>query len=494
MKEKIISIILLMILLIPSGHASGISENRFRAIAPSFLEWFSNDLSEFSGMKSAGIPKTEPGIDSAFLSYAEALSGQEPVGSFQTFSKTETGLIRDIDGMPMVYIPEGEFTMGIDRETVGGSDEWSVPAHNVYLDSYWIDQYEITNRQYQKCVAEQACEKPPVYDIANEYYEEKQYENYPVTTIFWEQAKVYCEWVGASLPTEAQWEKAARGIDGRKYPWGDDYEFEDRANHCNGDKCLFPDPCNDGFEFTAPVGSYQKGASPYDVFDMTGNVDEWVIDWFAEDYYKNSPDKNPQGPENGTYHGLRGGSWGDSHETLQIWRRSWSSGTDNEIGFRCVMPVTDANARHLPEDQPELKNQDEIEIEAAKKVFQALYGCFKSYVFDTLNPDEFNTANGNKIRLLEQDKPQLSKKLSEADKANGVVWENFTGLKTLVYHNLYNTGWEWHDVNLFTRYYRYYEDGTIRTLVFKSAVQPGEWIEYGAKCYMDDLEAMMLYK
>jgi formylglycine-generating enzyme required for sulfatase activity len=198
--------------------------------------------------------------------------------------------VSEIDQMEQVYVPAGEFIMGTDDQeaiqtTEGGRAYPEVPKNVVYLDGYWIDKYEVTNGQYALCVEAGVCEPPFLSSSYNrkEYYGNPEYANYPVIWVKWGMAKTYCEWAGRRLPTEAEWEKAARGTDGRKYPWGDepswkDPAFGERMNLCdvNCPKEFANEVFDDGYGDTAPVGSYPKGASPYGVMDMAGNVWEWL--------------------------------------------------------------------------------------------------------------------------------------------------------------------------------------------------------------------------
>jgi formylglycine-generating enzyme required for sulfatase activity len=251
---------------------------------------------------------------------------------------------RPRDGMVMVYVPAGEFLMG-SSENVGSADEH--PQHVVFLDAFWMDQTEVTNHQYQHCVAAGHCAEPG-------FREDDRFQapNQPVIGVRWEHAVAYCEWAGARLPTEAQWEKAARGTDGRAYPWGNTFDAS-RLNFCDRN-CLYKeehdkyilklDEEDDGYAQTAPVGSFPAGASPYGALDMAGNVDEWVADWYAKDYYSRSPGHNPQGPDPADSRVLRGGAWYNSGidetrsanrngHTNEVWRYSY------DIGFRCCVPV-----------------------------------------------------------------------------------------------------------------------------------------------------------
>jgi formylglycine-generating enzyme required for sulfatase activity len=231
------------------------------------------------------------------------------------------------DGMVMVYVSASEFLMGSadsDREAI--SDE--KPQHTVYLDAFWIDKTEVTNAQYKKCVQAGACRPPSRAESSTRknYYGNSQYDNYPVIWVSWNDAKTYCEWAGRRLPTEAEWEKAARGIDGRIYPWGNGTPNSNLLNF------------NMQVGDTTEVGTYPSGASPYDVLDMAGNVWELVADWYNSNYYASSPFRNPVGPSSGQYRVVRGGSWGDAAKVVRVALRLWPVPTfrDDVVGFRCA--------------------------------------------------------------------------------------------------------------------------------------------------------------
>lgn len=204
---------------------------------------------------------------------------------------------RVIGGAPMVFVPSGEFLMGGVPTEHADADEQ--PQHSVYLDAFWMDKYEVTNAQYKRCVDVGRCRMPLSTESATRklYYGNPQYENYPVVTVSWDDARTFCEWAGKRLPTEAEWEKSARGTDGRIYPWGNAFD-KSKANVGEGSR-----------GDTTAVGSYPTGASPYGVMDLAGNVWEWVQDWYDPDYYGKSPRNNPVGPPSGTYRTTRGGSW-----------------------------------------------------------------------------------------------------------------------------------------------------------------------------------------
>ena len=255
------------------------------------------------------------------------------------------------DGMVAVYVPAGEFRMGSTDEEIDDiynecyddiempcQREWfesEMPAHNVYLDDFWIDQTEVTNKKYQMCMEEGGC--MPL--MSNEsytrdsYFGNSIYDNFPVVYVDWHMASAYCEWAGRRLPTEAEWEKAARGTDGRVYPWGKKLP--------SGGLLNFSSIRND----TTEVGSYPAGASPYGALDMAGNVQEWTADWYDKGYYSISPVENPQGPSSGEYRAIRGCGWGDS---VDFTLRSTSRGGDKPVlpslrfylGFRCAASDT----------------------------------------------------------------------------------------------------------------------------------------------------------
>jgi formylglycine-generating enzyme required for sulfatase activity len=230
------------------------------------------------------------------------------------------------DNAPMVFVPAGDFTMGSsDADKDAASDE--KPQHTVYLDAFWIDKYEVTNAQYKKCVDAGKCSRPSESKsyTRSSYYGNASFDNYPVIYVSWNDAKTYCEWAGKRLPTEAEWEKAARGADGRIYPWGNTFDISKvNAERKVGD--------------TTEVGAYPAGASPYGALDMAGNVWEWVADWYSANYYASSPRNNPMGPSSGQYRVVRGGAWfNDGHDVRAAVRdRSTPTYAYDSVGFRCA--------------------------------------------------------------------------------------------------------------------------------------------------------------
>ncbi len=299
----------------------------------------------------------EPVVEKeAQIPTAEILVAASPVIDLTTFTPTEIPFIIPIpvdimispkDGVELVYVPEGEFIMGSD------SDEpywWGAesPKHRVFLDAFWIYRAEVTNALYRACVEAKACPKPT--DTASrtitDYFLNTKYDDYPVIYVTYESALSYCVWADAYLPTEAQWEKTARGTDGRLFPWGDDAVQSDYANFCDSN-C--PNPVseeviwdlNDGYRDTSPVGNYPRGTSPFGAWDMAGNVTEWVADWYSVSYYSVSPYENPVGPLNGSKHPIRGGSWWTGAGALRPAARA-SKSLDysmDMVGFRCAMPA-----------------------------------------------------------------------------------------------------------------------------------------------------------
>jgi formylglycine-generating enzyme required for sulfatase activity len=239
--------------------------------------------------------------------------------------------IVDDNGVTMHLIPAGEFTMGSES---GATDE--KPVHQVYLNAFYMDIYEVTNAAYNSCVDAGYCTLPKNIssDTRSDYYNTAVYNDFPVINVDWNQAKAYCEWRSANLPTEAQWEKAARGTEIRVYPWGDNISCS-YANHYEA----FTE-CDSNAD-TTRVGSYEDGKSQYGIYDLAGNVWEWTADWYLGTYYQNSSSSNPQGPETGQYRVLRGGSWRNGSDDIRSTRR-FSAATDNfgeVFGFRCVLNI-----------------------------------------------------------------------------------------------------------------------------------------------------------
>jgi len=221
----------------------------------------------------------------------------------------------------MVLVPAGEFTMG---STTGDADEQ--PAHLVHVDAFLIDIYEVTVMRYAAFLKATGGNSPSDWKTANQPI----YQKRPVANVEWAEAAAYCTWAGKRLPTEAEWEKAARGTDGRLYPWGNNpptprhARYGKTASHNHGT--------------LASVGTLEQGKSPYGLYDMAGNVWEWVQDWYDPRYYEKSPKNNPKGPEAGTKRVLRGSGWQNETPTVRIFTRVDSDPAvrNESTGFRCA--------------------------------------------------------------------------------------------------------------------------------------------------------------
>ncbi len=241
------------------------------------------------------------------------------------------------DGAPMVFVPSGSFLMG-SPQGQGNDDEH--PQHQVVLDAFYIDQYEVTAARYEQFVkATGRTPPPPVIGdppaitgwagtVAAPLLRDK-----PVIAVSWEDAEAYCRWAGKRLPTEAEWEKAARGAKARVYPWGNQEPDAARAN--------FGQRAWRTGEALASVGAYEAGKSPYGAYEMAGNLWEWVADWYAAAYYNASPARNPAGPELGSIKVIRGGSWVSSPRALRAANRDKGAHITRQInlGFRCAQPA-----------------------------------------------------------------------------------------------------------------------------------------------------------
>lgn len=275
----------------------------FRVPARTFIE----DSDVWRGSDGVGIA---PGMGKKIVWDA----GTDVPGTFGTNFRVKV----TASDAGMVLIPAGPFLMG-DSFSEGSQDE--LPVHEVYLDDFYMDAYEVTNAQYKEFVD------------AEEYHAPKNWSggtypagmgNHPVICVSWSDAAEYAQWAGKRLPTEAEWEKAARGgLVGKRYPWGDSISSAD-ANYDNN------------IGYTTPVGNYPPNG--YGLYDVAGNVLEWCQDWYSDTYYETSPPANPQGPGSGYDRVLRGGYWDNNASALRVACRGGASpdGMYNNVGFRCA--------------------------------------------------------------------------------------------------------------------------------------------------------------
>ena len=286
---------------------------------------------------------------------------QEPTPALPKLDDSQT---RAIDGMVMVFVPEGQFRMGSSTDELAYGTELCAlcgdvvncdnvpftreqPERTVTLDAFWIDQREVTNAQYFSCIdagvcTAQACTEEPPIEPAH-LWEEGRFDGaqQPVVCVNWDQAQAYCAWVGGRLPSEAEWEFAARGPDSLDYPWGERFEA-DQLNACDANCGLKRANANvdDGYAFPAPVGSYPDGASWVGALDMAGNVWEWVSDWYGN--YLPGDEVNPPGPASGTSRVARGGGWDSTSYGARSAYRGWGAPqkASSVAGFRCVAPAS----------------------------------------------------------------------------------------------------------------------------------------------------------
>ena len=286
------------------------------------------------------------GAEPTSIPVAEALPTATPVTMNEAMdsSNAETGdeRVSPVDGMVQVFIPDGSFRMGgMDSNT----DPDELPPHSVTISAFWMDKLEVTNGMYMLCVQAGACEPPTFFNSEQheKYFNTEEFSDYPIISVTWGDANDYCAWAGKRLPTEAEWEYAARGTDFRVFPWGDERPDTSRAN--------FDRKIND----VTRVGSFPAGASPFGVLDMSGNVWEWISDYYSADAYSVSVGANPSGPlaavGAGERHVIRGGSYQDVENDIRLANRGYSSGPDlnadmdsaeykgeysTKIGFRCA--------------------------------------------------------------------------------------------------------------------------------------------------------------
>lgn len=302
------------------------------------------DVSQFL-RKTSTVPVVEPTITIS-TPVAEVFPGPTFTATLTPNSLPDKLSVNNKDQAEMVYIPAGNFLMGSDP----GKDPyfWGAesPSHKVSLNGYWIYRYEVTNAMYEACVKAGYCSKPDSLRsrTRESYFGNPQYANYPVIFVSYGDANTYCHWVGGRLPTEAEWERAARGdTDDRTFPWGWQPAEGNQANFCDRgcpEEESDPDK-DDGYRDTSPVGNYTDGISPYGLYDVAGNVWEWVFDYFSPTYYQISPENNPRGPLSSTYRSIRGGGWNNPSSGMRVVQR-YSVRPDlslDTLGFRCAMDV-----------------------------------------------------------------------------------------------------------------------------------------------------------
>ncbi|MDE0483860.1 MAG: SUMF1/EgtB/PvdO family nonheme iron enzyme [Candidatus Poribacteria bacterium] len=270
------------------------------------------------------------------LPVEEVLEPTDETQPIEEFPKDEENTIEIPDGM--VFVPAGDFIMGSDLDKDPMADPLDeLPQHKVYLDAFFIDKYEVSNADYTKFVEATGHRNSIFWDNPKFNHPDQ-----PVVGVTWGDAAAYAEWVGKRLPTEAEWEKAARGTDGRIWPWGNEFD----PTKCNFDDEGKFDGHLDGFAMAAPVDSFHPGASPYGALNMVGNVAEWVSDWFDTDYYSVSPRENPKGPKNSGMgkKSWRGASWFAGLDHMRCAYRDYDDivASGQIIGFRCAMDAPKA--------------------------------------------------------------------------------------------------------------------------------------------------------
>lgn len=246
------------------------------------------------------------------------------VAQLERLKKMKKDAVPAVAETPMAGIGEGPFWMGVDGAQALEDER---PRHQVWLDRYTMDRHEVTTARYAAFLA--ATNRTPPWQW--ETVDLALHHDRPVIGVDWEDAQAYCRWIGKRLPTEAEWEKAARGTDERLYPWGNSTPTTALANFALGARFSYA-------QVLMPVGRYQQAASPYGLFEMAGNVWEWVQDWYGANYYETSPSRNPPGPEQGQFKVVRGGSWSDLPKYLLTYGRfKLPPATRNSYtGFRCA--------------------------------------------------------------------------------------------------------------------------------------------------------------
>lgn len=260
------------------------------------------------------------------------------------------------DGAPMVLVSEGDFTMGSNNGL--GNER---PEHKVWLDSFYIDQFEVTISRYAKFLKESGHPAPPLWDEDSVTTAGDR----PAVGLTWLDAETYCKWAGKRFPTEAEWEKAARGTDGRTYPWGNMQPFVDIANYNRGQWVSYAitlNPVETVGGMSVRHGTKGGGQSPYGAFQMAGNAAEWVADRYDREFYQKSPARNPKGPTEGERRVIRGGSWSDVPAGVRSTARVSADPDfrDLTLGVRCAM---DASAGAQKAEAGEKSNSVSLPIQ-----------------------------------------------------------------------------------------------------------------------------------
>lgn len=286
-------------------------------------------------LSACGMPGA--GAEPTAVSLPTAIPEATTVNPTQAAKAGQAGDERtsSADGMVQVFIPGGKFQMG---GFDGDAQKDEKPTHGVTISPFWMDKVEVTNGMYQLCVLAGACQAPR--EVKSEtrpnYFSNKDFADYPVVYVSWNDADNYCKWAGRRLPTEAEWEYAARGsADFRRYPWGEQSPDNSLANY------------DYQMKDTARVGSFPKGASPFGILDLAGNVWEWVADYYQVEYYNQTGDQNPIGPsgKGGDPRGIRGGSWADGFKELRVSNRGYAQSPDLTADSKADSYKGDANAR-----------------------------------------------------------------------------------------------------------------------------------------------------
>lgn len=295
-------------------------------------------------VSACGLPGSQPEPTAVSLPTAVPTSEAAQANPTAQAQNAQAGDTRNsaTDGMIQIFVPANVFRMGgLDND----AQDDEKPDRKVTLSAFWIDKVEVTNAMYNLCVQAGACETPREFKSATQerYFGNPDFNDFPVVFVNWEDAKAYCAWAGRRLPSEAEWEYAARGTDYRRFPWGDASPTNQLANYDN----IFRD--------TQRVGSFPNGASSFGALDMAGNVWEWVADFYSPNSYTSAGDTNPMGPAtagvNGPRRVIRGGSWADNFKDLRVSNRGFALAPDlsadsrseaymgeakNSIGFRCA--------------------------------------------------------------------------------------------------------------------------------------------------------------